>query len=252
MTTTITVTDQGSLGAAAKILKKAKKTIALTGAGISVESGIDDFRSPGGLWSRYPVTEYGTIDVFKTHPEMAWELFHVIIDAITGKIPNAAHKILFEMEKQGRLDGIITQNIDGLHQLAGNTNVVEIHGGMANLRCLHCGFSRPVQGLDKTALPECDICSAVLKPDVVMFGEQVQFLEAAEELLHGCDLLLVIGTSAQVLPVADMPRQVKMQGGKIFEFNLQPTPLTQDVKGKDGITDVFFQGRASVMLDLLT
>lgn len=251
---TITESDSNHLSEAAATFCSAKKVVALTGAGISVESGIDDFRSPGGLWSQYPPDEYGTLDVFKRTPEKAWRLFHVINKGMVGKKPNQAHRVLADFEQKKMISGVVTQNIDNLHQVAGSSNVVEIHGDTRQLQCIFCEtlYRRENIPLSENVLPHCSNCGNVLKPNVVLFGEQVRSLDDINLLLHRCDLLLVIGTSAQVYPAASLPQQVKMSSGKIFEFNITETDLTTG-RTMDGTkSDYFFKGKASVMLTLLS
>jgi NAD-dependent deacetylase len=224
--------------------RAAKKAVALTGAGISVESGIDDFRSPGGLWSRFPPEEYATLDVFRSNPEKSWRLFRAVGKDLVGKKPNNAHRILAELEIEGYLKGVITQNIDNLHQQGGSRNVLEMHGNHHYLQCPGCGNISvlPDSLLRSDDIPRCILCHAVVKPDVVLFGENIHCFREIDDLLHHCDLLMVVGTSAQVYPAALLPEQVRMSGGLIYEFNINATALT--AKG----CDYFFRGPASVML----
>ena len=209
----VTPANHQYLDEAISLFRNAEKVVVLSGAGISVESGIDDFRSPGGLWERFPPQEYGTFSAFRRNPEKAWQLFRLLGTTLQGKKPNPAHHVLARLERKGLLTGIITQNIDGLHQQAGSKNVLEIHGDAGSLHCIQCGFTTP---FEKDAVyevpPHCALCDAVLKPNVVLFEEQVRFMEEASDLLQDCDLILVVGTSAQVYPAAAMPRQVKMRG----------------------------------------
>lgn len=259
MTKIITNSSAPALKEACTSFRQARKIVALTGAGISVESGIDDFRSPGGLWTRFSPDEYATIDVFRDNPRKAWSLFRMLEASLQDKHANKAHTVLADFEKKGFLKGIITQNIDGLHQQAGSHHVLELHGDGTSLHCIACGYSCPLPEKQKKQvqadLPLCPCCNHPLKPNVVLFGEEVRSLTEALQLLHGCDLLLVVGTSAQVFPAADMPRQVKMSGGKIFEFNRETTVLSNRGNKKNGkettISDILFQGRATEMLSLL-
>lgn len=247
----ITQTDRSQLDQAMGLFAEAGKVVALTGAGISVESGIDDFRSPGGLWSHFPPEEYGTIEVFKKHPEKAWKLFRTLGRGLMGKKPNDGHLVLANLERSGLLKGVVTQNIDNLHQDAGSRFVLEIHGDHRHLQCIDCGYLCEADDtiLEADTLPGCD-CGAFLKPNVVLFGEPVRLLDEINLLLHRCDLLLVVGTSAQVYPAAAIPQQVKMQGGKIFEFNKEETVLTRGENFGGKGSDVFFQGSASTMLSI--
>lgn len=248
----ITTDQQEHLPEAIRHFLQARQRVALTGAGISVESGIADFRSPGGLWSHYPPDEYATLSVFRSQPEKAWKLFRALGKSLQGKQPNVAHRTLAELEKRGFLHGIVTQNIDNLHQDAGSETVLEIHGNHGRLHCLRCDSSEDAtpEVLESDTLPCCKGCRGVLKPDVVLFEENVRCLHDIELLLNGCDLLIVIGTSAQVYPAASIPAQVKYNGGKIYEFNIHETVLTQGETIRAGITDYFFQGQASSMMHL--
>jgi len=213
--------------------------VALTGAGISVESGIPDFRSPGGLWSILQPDEYATIDVFRENPDKAWRLYRALGEGLIDKSPGPAHNALARLEEAGRLEALITQNIDGLHSRAGSRRVLEVHGEHQNLHCLSCGFLRPftAQDLQPGPVPRCPGCGAPLKPNIVLFGELVREMPAIEETLRRCDLLLVIGTSAQVYPVASFPHEIIRRGGLIYEFNTEETPLTH-------MADFFFEGKA--------
>jgi NAD-dependent deacetylase len=218
-----------ALKEAAEAVAKARRAVAFTGAGISVESGIPDFRSPGGLWTVFAPDEYATIEAFAETPEKAWKLFRAIGKTIAGARPNPAHEALAALEAAGRLAGVITQNIDGLHQAAGSRNVVEVHGDHRRLQCLSCGRLSPMPEslLDGGSVPACASCGSPLKPNVVLFGEGVRGLEDVQALIAGCDLLLVVGTSAQVYPAAGIPPAVKRDGGRVLEFNLEPTPLSE-------------------------
>jgi NAD-dependent deacetylase len=224
---------------AAALLRGAKKPAALTGAGISVGSGIPDFRSPGGLWSVFSPEEYATIEVFTRNPAKAWELFRALGKILDGKEPNAAHRALVQIEQLGLLHGIVTQNIDALHQQAGSRRVFEIHGEHHHLHCLQCGESTPVTSdhYHTPQIPHCSLCGYPLKPNVVLFGEAVRDLEAIHAFIADCDLLLVVGTSAQVYPAAALPALVRQNGGNIFEFNRETSFGGQSRSG-----DIFFQG----------
>lgn len=248
----ITEHDRRSLPEAVSCFRKARRVVALTGAGISVESGIDDFRSPGGLWAKYPPQEFGTLEVFENDPEKAWLLFRVLGRGLLDKKPNPAHRALAALESLGVLKGIVTQNIDNLHQDAGSKKVIEIHGDHRHLQCIACGDLSEADPalLEEDILPRCRQCRQVLKPNVVLFGENVRSLDTIQDLLHRCDLLMVIGTSAQVYPAASLPSQVKAMGGIIFEFNTAATDLTSGTMSLGAKTDYFFHGGAGKMLGL--
>jgi NAD-dependent deacetylase len=210
-------------------MRAAGKAVALSGAGISVESGIPDFRSPGGVWDRFPVEEYGTIETFLLDPDKAWDLFRAIWDDVEGAEPNPAHVALAHLEEAGRLAGVVTQNIDGLHQAGGSRVVHEIHGDCRRLQCIRCAWLGPVR-LDEIRAdprtPRCPECGEPVKPNVVVFGEAVRGFEGIAALVEGADVILVIGTSATVHPASMLPRLVADRGGTVIEFNLEPTDLT--------------------------
>jgi len=234
--------------------KDARKVVALTGAGISVGSGIPDFRSSGGLWSIFSPDEYATLDVFHSNPAKAWELYRALGAILQDKSANAAHKALADLERQEMLSGIITQNVDNLHQQAGSKTVFEIHGDHQHLQCLQCGKLEKVHQAhyQVSDVPLCRQCSYPLKPNVVLFGEAVRSLEEISTFILDCDLLLVIGTSAQVYPAADLPHTVKRNGGTIFEFNQEQVLGGGGFWRKGKITDFFFQGDVVKTLPLLT
>lgn len=229
---------------AVEALKKARKATALTGAGISVESGIPDFRSSGGLWTRFPPQEYATIQAFSSNPVKVWRMLAEVEKVLAAASPNPAHFALARLEEAGRLAGIITQNIDGLHQIAGSRRVVEFHGSHATLSCLYCGKGYG-RGEVSGEAPRCG-CGEVLKPDVILFGEAIppKALAGSREL-SACDAMLVVGTSAEVAPASLVPSAARRAGALIIEINLEPTALTPTV------TDVFLKGRAGEVLPKL-
>ncbi len=213
--------DRDPLVRVARALARAAHPLALTGAGISVASGIPDFRSPGGLWSRFSPDEYATMEVFRRDPARAWQLFRAMAAILQDARPNPAHLALARLEQAGVLRGVITQNVDNLHQAAGSRDVLEIHGDHQHLQCLGCGRLEPADEAHyhMEEPPRCPDCGRVLKPNVVLFGEPVRHLEEIQARVAGCDLLLVIGTSAQVHPAAGLPRIVRAHGGLLVEFN---------------------------------
>ncbi len=231
---------------AADIIYKSKFTIALTGAGISVESGIPDFRSEGGLWSRFDPSEYATIEAFRQDPEKVWKMLKEMDEIVSGARPNSAHIAMGEMEKMGFLHYIITQNIDNLHQEGGAKNVIEYHGNSSTLSCLWCG--RRYRSIEKKGEypPKCH-CGRVLKPDVVFFGEPipVDALHKSYELASKAEALMIVGTSAVVSPANSIPVIAKQNGAKLIEINLENTHLT------NSITDIFLKGRAGEILPAL-
>ncbi len=234
---------------AAEAIKKAKHIIALTGAGISTESGIPDFRSRGGLWEKFDPGEYATIEAFHANPEKVWRMLFEMMDLVRNARPNPGHTALAELEKMKMLSCVITQNIDNLHQEAGSINVVEYHGNVSRLECLRCGQVYGQEDFDVGAVvssrisPLCKKCAAVLKPTVVLFGETIpcEATASSEEAARKADVVLVIGTSAVVYPAAGIPLIAKQNKAVIIEFNMEETGLTSYgtdifVKGKTGET----------------
>lgn len=214
---------------AVRLLKESRKTIALTGAGVSTESGIPDFRSRGGLWSRFDPMEYGTLGAFKRDPEKVWDMLAELMTIVDAR-PNEGHYAMAKMEASGMLAGIITQNIDSLHQKAGSKRVVEYHGSLDSFTCMQCECSYSLAEVRKLDLPpRCCICSGFLKPDIVFFDELIppSALSETRDLVHQADLLIVAGTSCQVIPAATIPATLLAQGGKIIEVNREPVLTTQ-------------------------
>ena len=244
--------DMESLAEAVGRFRSASCAVALTGAGISVNSGIADFRSPGGVWTIFSPDEYATLNVFLKNPQKAWKLYREMGKSLFGKKPNQAHQVLADFERNGFLKGLVTQNVDNLHQAAGSKNVLEIHGDHQHLQCLQCETVIPVthDHYTMTEVPACNHCQSLLKPNVVLFGENVRNLEAIEALFLACDLLLVIGTSAQVYPAAGLPVLVKENGGLIYEFNQEPALSTHEYADTTAFADYFFAGDLAVTLPL--
>ncbi len=231
--------QQEGIRRAAEDLFKSSEAIAFTGAGISVESGIPDFRGATGLWSKYNPEEYATIEAFHADPEKVWKMLKEMTSLLIEAKPNPAHLGLAELEKIGKLRTIITQNVDGLHQAAGSQNVIEFHGSGATLSCLSCKSTISAKELSLDDLPPtCSQCNTLMKPDVVFFGEPIPWdaYVSAMEAARACDLVLVVGTSAVVYPAADIPITAKESGAKVIEINLEPTSLTQR------ISDYMIQG----------
>ena len=217
-----------TFGNAARGFLAGKRRVALTGAGISVDCGIPDFRGRGGLWSRFDPDDYASLEVFLSAPEKAWLFYRALGEVLLDRSPGAAHRALADLEHGGFLDGIVTQNIDSLHSAAGSSQVVEIHGDFRHLQCTRCRELEPAERevLSDPAVPACRRCGENLKPNVVLFGEPVRNLAAAEELLSQCDVLLLIGTSGSVFPVAELPLAIHARGGLLIEFNVCETPLS--------------------------
>ncbi len=224
--------DHQLIQRAAEDILRSKKTIAFTGAGISVESGIPDFRGAQGLWQKYDPEEYAHIEAFYSNPEKVWLMLKDMFSLILSARPNPAHIGLAELERLGLLSSVITQNVDGLHQAAGSQKVIEFHGSHRTLSCLKCSKSIDGTGLKMEDLPaRCPFCSSLLKPDVVFFGEAIPWKAQALSIEESksCDVVLVIGTSAVVYPAASIPIMAKERGATVIEINMEPTPLTHQV-----------------------
>jgi NAD-dependent deacetylase len=253
---------------AAGDLLKSKHAIALTGAGMSTESGIPDFRGPNGIWTKDPEAEkraYQTYHTFLRNPKEYWEDVlsgRSILGDLASARPNPGHEALVELEKLGILKSVLTQNIDGLHVKAGSQRVLEYHGSVLKLRCPSCGsrYQRDEYDLNRLMLedklpPRCNKCSSPIKGDVVHFNEPIPSDVAHDSLEEAwkCDLMLICGTSAVVYPFAQLPRiarqrQVEESRNKeaattIIEVNAEPTPLTAE-----GISDYLIQGRTAEIL----
>ncbi len=225
----------------AELVRGADTVIALTGAGISVPSGIPDFRTPGtGLWANVDPMEVAHIDAWRADPERFWSFYGDRFQTLEAKLPNGAHAMLVELERRGVLDAVITQNIDMLHRKAGTRELVEVHGTIEHSSCLECGATfalaevRERLRADERGVPRCD-CAAPLKPDVVLFGEFLpeQALQRAYQFAAGADVLLCVGSSLEVHPVAQLPGVTLAAGGAVAIITQGPTP---------------FDGRAAVRL----
>jgi NAD-dependent deacetylase len=217
----------------AELVKGAGSVVALTGAGVSVPSGIPDFRSPGsGMWEHVNPMEVAHIDAFRRDPESFWSFYAERFQTLEGKRPNRAHEVLAELERFGMLDAVITQNIDRLHERAGSRELVEVHGTISHSSCLRCGARYPLadvrvrQAHDHRGIPRCG-CGEPLKPDVVLFGEYLpaDALERANRHAVGADLMLCIGSSLEVYPVCDLPMRTLSAGGQIAIITKGSTPL---------------------------
>lgn len=194
-----------------ELIQERQPCVVLTGAGVSTESGIPDFRSPTGIWARYDPMEYATIDAFHRDPVKVWDFYARRLDVLAQAEPNAAHHALTALERGGWVEAVVTQNIDTLHERAGSRTVIEVHGSIRTSSCLSCytcvPFSEVVRLLEEAPAPLCPTCGSVLKPDVVMFGEPMPAVatERAFELARATALMLVVGSSLEVWPVAGLP-----------------------------------------------
>lgn len=237
--------DKELLKKAADIIMSSNYFIALTGAGISKESNVPTFRGEDGLWKRYNATELATPSAFARNPSLVWEWYAWRQELIGNCSPNPAHKALADWEKKGLLKALITQNVDGLHAIAGSVNVYEVHGDIWAVKCTSCDYHGR---LDKptTDIPVCPSCGNYLRPDVIWFGESLDSIIMREvyQDLQLADVCIVIGTSALVQPAASFPIIVKQRQGRIIEVNTEQTALTQ-------IADCHLRGKAGEILPML-
>jgi NAD-dependent deacetylase len=247
--------NSSSINAVRRWIDASKRIVALTGAGISTDSGIPDFRGPQGLWTRNPAAEkMSDIRYYVADREVrkaSWQV-RLTSPAWTAQ-PNAGHLALAALERRGKLEAVITQNIDGLHQKAGNSpdRVIEVHGTMHNVVCLDCGWKGPMQEtLDRVRAgeddPPCRICNGILKSDTISFGQPLvpEVIQRAMNAAQQTDLLLAIGSSLQVYPVAGAVPSAKAAGARLVIMNAQPTPF-------DDIADALLGGSVSEVLPLV-
>lgn len=227
------------------MIESAGCIFALTGAGVSTLSGIPDFRTDkSGVWDRFDQTKIFNIDVFYSNPGLFYKFAREYIYTMKNVKPNVCHFLLADMERRGKLTGIATQNIDGLHQAAGSINVFELHGSPLASHCIECNRPFSLEETEERLLgrsyPVCD-CGAPIKPDVVFYGEQLpqDALSGTIRETMGCDLLLVLGTSLVVYPAAMIPEMAYRNGAKIVIFNKTPTPLDHiaDLINRDDLKD---------------
>jgi len=206
----------------AELVTERRPCVVLTGAGISTESGIPDFRSATGIWARYDPMEYATIDAFLADPVKVWDFYGKRLDVLGEARPNDGHRALAELEERGLVQAVVTQNVDGLHARAGTRALVEVHGSLRAAVCLDCGVRVPMA--EVAALlpaPACPACGRILKPDVVMFGEVLPdaVIARARRLAAEARLLLVVGSSLEVHPVAALPAETLAAGGSLAIVN---------------------------------
>lgn len=199
-------------------------TVVFTGAGVSVASGVPSFRGRGGLWSRYDPDEYASIRALRADPEKVWGFLRELRGTLDAAAPNAAHHAIAQLEATGVVTHVVTQNVDGLHQRAGSSSVIELHGSDRTVSCLDCGRRFPREDVEHLAddpIPRCPSCDGVLKPDVVLFGEELPQgpFRRAEHAIRHCGVLLVVGTSAEVYPAARLPDLARRHGASVWEVN---------------------------------
>ncbi|MBN2297028.1 MAG: hypothetical protein JXM72_00450 [Deltaproteobacteria bacterium] len=248
---------------AAQIISGSGYGVALSGAGMSAESGIMTYRDRGGLWDRYPEGgKYGILGLIEKHPEDALAIIRDFIGVLKKAMPNAAHRALVELESRGCLGSVITQNVDGLHAMAGSNQVYELHGNIYRLRCLSCGnrielakdefFEMADRVIGTTFLsldamfsliPRCE-CGGFMRPDIVGFGEPVQDFEAACEEVSICSWMIIVGTSGMVYPAASLPYLARENNAFIIEINTEKSKLSH-------LADILILGSAGRILPLI-
>ena len=229
------IIEKKKIHQAAELLANSKSAIVLTGAGISTESGIPDFRGEGGIWDKYKVEIYGNIRSFVKDPTKFWEMAEKMAPTLFKAKPNMGHIALAELENMNVIKGVITQNIDELHQKAGSILVYEVHGNVNRFDCFGCNASYTKDQIlkklkkEKKYPPQCDVCTAPLKPSVTLFGESLPKFEIyqSQALSQKADVMLIAGSSLQVAPVCDLPLYTLREKGKLIIVNDEPTHLDE-------------------------
>jgi NAD-dependent deacetylase len=220
-----------SATALAELIRVRQPCVVLTGAGVSTESGIPDFRSPTGVWAQFDPLEYGSLEAFRRDPLKVWSFYRPRVEMLTEAEPNAAHFALAELERLGFVQAVVTQNIDLLHERAGSRDVIEVHGSIRTSTCPGCGacyaLDRVLELLEEAEAPACPACGEILKPDVVFFGQLLPAaaIERAYELARKAPLLLVVGSALEVHPVAGLPLETIGSGGELAIVNRGATPF---------------------------
>jgi NAD-dependent deacetylase len=244
-------TPSSDLARLAELIRESRSTVVLSGAGISVPSGIPDFRTPEtGLWAKVDPMEVAHIDVFERDPGRFWSYYGPRFHSLGDKRPNTAHEALAELERRGLVEGVITQNIDRLHSAAGSRHVIEVHGSIETSSCRDCEASFGIEEvealLDSTGVPRCGACGGAVKPDVVLFGEMLPeaAMAEAQRLAEGAELMLCVGSSLAVYPVAGLPALTLERGGKLAIVTKGPTPY-------DGEAALKLEGEVDAELDAL-
>jgi NAD-dependent deacetylase len=243
----------GRINRAAELIKAAERVVAFSGAGISTESGISDFRSPGGIWERYRMVTYQEFLSDQSLRKGYWRMKAELFKELMVARPNDAHSALAKLEKIGKLRSVITQNIDGLHQDGGSIKVIEIHGTNRQAACMTCGKRWPIEEvharLEETDYePLCDKCGGFVKPATISFGQPMPEKEMSDAFHQAanCDLFLMIGSSLQVEPAASIPREARRAGAELIFINRTETHL-------DSMASVLFQENAGkVLADILS
>jgi NAD-dependent deacetylase len=232
---------EGAVERLAELLRESCRTIVLTGAGVSVPSGIPDFRTPGtGLWENVDPMEVAHISVFERDPARFWSYYRPRFQSLGGKRPNRAHEALAELERRGLIEGLVTQNVDRLHRAAGSRDVVEVHGSIETSSCTACGeaygLERVEDLFDEHGVARCAGCGGPVKPDVVLFGEMLPAaaIERAQGMAREAELMLCVGSSLEVFPVAELPQLTLEHGGRLAIVTKGSTPYDDEAELKLG------------------
>jgi NAD-dependent deacetylase len=234
------------LNALKEVISKSGRIAALTGAGISAESGVPTFRGEGGIWRHYQVTDVATPQAFSRDPELVWEFYNWRRSLISDITFNPGHKALAALERHVKDFILITQNVDGLHRKAGSKNLIELHGNLWEVRCTRCHRLTEDRSPNMGGLPTCEECGGLLRPNVVWFGETLDpdILHRAIEAARSCELMLVIGTSGVVQPAASLAFEAKSGGAVVAEINIERTP-------QSGMMDFVLTGESGKILPML-
>jgi NAD-dependent deacetylase len=246
----VTAESHDALAGAIAVLRGARHAVAFTGAGVSTESGLPDFRSPDGVWASFDPLKVASLSALHRRPKEFYAFYRARLEQLAQAAPNAAHRALVRLERAGRLHTVITQNVDGLHQLAGSRRVIELHGNLREAACLRCRRVFPIarvrDALDQDALPLCPHCEGLLKPNVVLFEEVLpeDAWAAAMDAALRCDVMIVVGSSLQVTPAAYVPGEAVEHGARLVIVNREPTAC-------DDVAFAVLRGEAGCVLPAL-
>jgi len=240
------VAPGSELGIAKERIDAAHSLTVLTGAGISADSGVPTFRGADGLWRNFRAEDLATPEAFERNPQLVWEWYNWRREVLATKQPNEAHHALVRLEDRAKAFHLITQNVDGLHRLAGSQSVSELHGDIWKVRCTSCGVVTDNRDVPLTLLPRCRACEGLLRPHITWFGEALDahVLANSFRAVESCDVMLIVGTSGLVYPAAMLMPAARASGAFVIEINLDPTPYTSS-------TSVSLHGRAKEIVPLL-
>lgn len=228
---------------AVELITSANYLIALTGAGVSAESGIPTFRGQNGLWKKYRVDELATLDAFRKNPKLVWQWYSWRISIVISAKPNPAHYSLAYLERIRILKTLITQNVDNLHERAGSRNLIKLHGDILTAKCTSCNYEHKIWEPPKIIPPKCPRCRSIMRPGVIWFGETIpqDIINRALAEAEKADVILVVGTSGVVMPAGAIPEIVKKNEGRVIEINIEKSLITR-------IADIHIRGKAGEIL----